>query len=151
VILAAALAASAIVLTRKNEKPLGRDSVTPPGGPTSEVKSADTTRFSRGLDSTKVPAFGASTNVSLTLDSLEKVVSGEVTPNEATLIIRDLEQMKSRIKGNEQIVQAAIVDAMAESSRRNKRAACAALRRVQSIARGTRRARDVAFAMNEAC
>ena len=161
VILAAALAASAIVLTRKNEKPLGRDSVTPPGGPTSEVKSADTTRFSRGLDSTKVPAFGASTNassgtsqpvnVSLTLDSLEKVVSGEVTPNEAALVIRDLEQMKSRIKGNEQIVQAAIVDAMAESSRRNKRAACAALRRVQSIARGTRRARDVAFAMNEAC
>ena len=151
VILAAALAASAIVLTRKNEKPLGRDSVTPPGGSTSEVKSADTTRFSRGLDSTKVPAFGASTNVSLTLDSLEKVVSGEVTPNEATLVIRDLEQMKSRIKGNEQIVQAAIVDALAESSRRNKRAACAALQRVQSIARGTTRARRVAFAMTEAC
>ena len=59
--------------------------------------------------------------------------------------------LKSRIEGNEQIVHAAIVDALAESSRHNKNAACAALRRVQSIAPGTRRARDVSFAMSQAC
>lgn len=153
VILAAAIAASAMVLTRKNDKPLGRDSVTPSGGPTSEVKSSDTTRLSSSLDSTKSPTFGAAhpTNVAAVLDSLEKVVSGEVTPNEAARVIRDLEQMKSRIKGDEQVVHAAIVQAYAESSRRNNTAACAALRRVQSIARRTTRARMVETAMSQSC
>ena len=156
VILAAAIAASAMVLTRKNDKPLGRDSVTPPGGPTSEVKSSDTSRLSRPLDSTKLPGFATGAGagalqVAVVLDSLEKVVSGDLTPNEAARVIRDVEQMQSLINGNEQVVQAAIVDAMAETSRGNKKAACAALRRVRSIAPATRRARQVAFTMREAC
>jgi len=135
VILAAALAASAMVLTRKTETPPTGDGVTPTGGSTSQVKAQSP----------------RSVSVASVLDSLERVVSGDVTPNEAGDVIRVLEQMKSRIEGNEQIVHAAIVDALAESSRHNKNAACAALRRVQSIAPGTRRARDVSFAMSQAC
>jgi hypothetical protein len=79
---------------------------------------------------------------------LEKVVSGDVTPNEAARVIRAVEQMKSRIKGNEQLVQAAIVNALAESSRNNNAAACAALRRVRPIAPGTTRARQVERTMS---
>jgi serine/threonine protein kinase len=164
VILAAALAASAVVLSRKNDKPLtpATDSVTPTGRATSQGKSADTARYAQGVDSSRPGASGAvpsrnetvatsAVDVSARLDSLEKVVSGDVTPNEAARVIRELEQMKSRIKGNEQVVHAAIVDALAESSRRNKRAACAALRRVRPIAPETTRARDVSIMLSQAC
>jgi hypothetical protein len=86
--------------------------------------------------------------VAVALDSLERVVSGDVTPNEAGRVIRALEQMKSRIRGNEQVVQAAVVDALAESSRNDNVAACAALRSVLPIAPGTKRARQVERTMS---
>jgi len=111
------------------------------------------------MDSAPAPAAG-STPVSSTarapqpaevgaaLDSLERVVSGDVTPNEAGRVIRRVEQMKSRIKGDEQLVHAAIVIALAESSRNNNAAACAALRSVQPIAPATTRARQVERTMS---
>jgi predicted Ser/Thr protein kinase len=158
VILIAAIASAAMVYTRR-----GSDGVTTAGRPTSEVGLRDTTRFAQRLDSAKVPAGGGGSTtgssgatspamaVAATLDSLEKVVSGDVTPNEATRVIRDLEQMKSRITGNEQRVQAAVVKALAESSRNNNAAACAALRGVQGIAPSTRRARLVESTMSQSC
>jgi hypothetical protein len=114
------------------------------------------------LDSAKQPATnnGVTTSpvtaprvpdVAATLDSLEKIVSGDVTPNEAAHVIRTLDEMKGRIKGNEQLVQAAIVDAYAESSRNNNGAACKALRRVETIAPQTRRANMVARTMSQSC
>jgi hypothetical protein len=90
-------------------------------------------------------------DVAAALDSLEKVVSGDVTPNEAGRVVRALEQMKSRISGNEQLVQAAVVEALAESSRKDTTAACAALRRVRSIAPRTSRAKMVAFTVTQSC
>jgi hypothetical protein len=90
----------------------------------------------------------AEMGVGVALDSLERVVSGDVTPDEAGRVIRRVEQMKSRIKGNEQLVQAAIVIALAESSRNDNAAACAALRSVQPIAPATTRARQVERTMS---
>jgi hypothetical protein len=59
--------------------------------------------------------------------------------------------MKSSIEGNEQLVHAAIIDALAESSRHDNAAACRALRRVEPIAPGTTRARVFANTLQLAC
>jgi hypothetical protein len=121
---------------------------------------SETSQYAKSLDSTAARTGGASGGPSSTattgpspavgaaLDSLEKVVSGDVTPNEAARVIRAVEQMKSRIKGNEQLVQAAIVNALAESSRNNNAAACAALRGVRPNAPGTTRSRQVERTMS---
>jgi len=150
VTLVAALIGAAMVMNRPSEK---GDGVTPAGSPTSHAKALDTTQYSKampgGAGATKSASDPApSAEVATALDSLERVVSGDVTPNEAARAIRALEQMKSRIEGNEQVVQAAIVDALAESSRNNNRAACAALRSVLPIARQTKRARQVERTMS---
>jgi eukaryotic-like serine/threonine-protein kinase len=149
------LIGAAMVMNRPSGKAFAHDSVTPPGRPTSDAKVPDTSRHRTSLDSTAARTGGASgaasssamtgpsPAVGAALDSLEKVVSGDVTPNEAARVIRAVEQMKSRINGNEQLVQAAIVNALAESSRNNNAAACAALRGVRPIAPGTTRARQV--------
>jgi len=92
-----------------------------------------------------------SADVARALDSLERVVSGDVTPNAAGRVIRSLEEMKSSIEGNEQLVHAAIIDAYAESSRHDNAAACRALRRVEPIAPGTTRARAFANTLQLAC
>ena len=145
-----ALIGAAMVMNRPTEKGNG---VTPAGSATSHARASDTTQYRKELPvgagapkSASEPA--PSAEVATALDSLERVVSGDVTPNEATRVIRALEQMKSRIEGNEQVVQAAIVDALAESSRNNNRAACAALRSVLPIARQTKRARQVERTMS---
>jgi serine/threonine-protein kinase len=162
VILVAALVSAAMVYRRDGDKPSTRDSVTPAGRATSDKGLRDTARFRQPLDSAKQPATnnGVTTSpvtaprvpdVAATLDSLEKIVSGDVTPNEAAHVIRTLDEMKGRIKGNEQLVQAAIVDAYAESSRNNNGAACKALRRVETIAPQTRRANMVARTMSQSC
>jgi predicted Ser/Thr protein kinase len=129
--------------------------VTPAGRPTSEVSPAgNTDRLSKQMDtaafSKTLPAVDAAAAsrasaaaVAARLDSLEKIVSGDVTSDVAGDIIRELEQMRGRIKGNEQLVHAAVVRALAEGSRNDNAAACAALRSVQSIAPGTRRAKEV--------
>jgi serine/threonine-protein kinase len=149
------LIGAAMVMNRPGEKALANDSVTPPRQAPSHPKVSDSSRYRSPLDSSAARTGGASGAASSTattgpslavgaaLDSLEKVVSGDVTPNEAARVIRAVEQMKSRIKGNEQLVQAAIVNALAESSRNNNAAACAALRGVRPIAPGTTRARQV--------
>ena len=150
VTLVAALIGAAMVMNRPSEKGEG---VTPSGSPTSHAKAPAAAQYSKeipgGAGATKSASEPApSADVATALDSLERVVSGDVTPNEATRVIRALEQMKSRIEGNEQVVQAAIVDALAESSRNNNRAACAALRSVLPIARQTKRARQVERTMS---
>jgi hypothetical protein len=89
--------------------------------------------------------------VTAVLDSLEQVVSGDVTPSQAAKVISTLEQMRDRISGNEQRVQAAVVDALAESSRNNKAAACTALRNVERIAPTTTRAKRVSFTVSQSC
>jgi hypothetical protein len=89
--------------------------------------------------------------VAPTLDSLEKVAFGQdLTPNEADRVVRTLAAMKPQITGDEQVVQAAIIEAMAESSRKDQRAACAALHRVEKIAPGTPRARMFATTLSVA-
>jgi hypothetical protein len=159
VILVAALVSAAMVYRRDGDKPATRDSVTPAGRATSDKGLRDSSaRFKQPLDTAKVPGAnntgGAASrvpDVAATLDSLEKIVSGDVTPNEAARVIRTLDEMKGRIKGDEQLVQAAIVDAFAESSRHNNGAACRALRSVKEIAPGTTRKRMVANAMSQSC
>jgi hypothetical protein len=153
---------AAMVYRRDSGKVSTRDSVTPAGSTPSDKGLRDTGRFAQPLDTTKGPGTnnggGAPSgtpsrlrDVAATLDSLEKVVSGDVTPNEATRVIRTLDEMKGRIKGNEQLVQAAMVDALAESSRRDNAAACRALRGVKSIAPATRRARSYATTVSLSC
>lgn len=151
------LVGAAMALNRQGQP--RRDSVTPSGPATSDGKVPGSKQYAKGMDSSALASTGLGTTrgidatlpsaaVTAALDSLERVVSGDVTPNEAARVIRGLEQMKSRIKGNEQVVQAAIVDALAESSRNNNVAACAALRSVLPIAPGTKRARQVERTMS---
>ena len=153
------LIAAAMVMNRPASRAAAADSVTPARPATSDVKVSDTSRYNRPIDSTPAPAAGSNpasstartpplAEVAATLDSLEKLVTGDVTPGEARRVIRRVEQMKSRIKGNEERVQAAIVIALAESSRNDNEAACAALRSVQPIASATTRARQVARTMS---
>jgi len=151
VILIAALASAAMVYRRDSGKRSPRDSVTPAGGSTSDKGLRDTAKYGQPIASTARGGASPATDVAATLDSLERIVSGDVTPNEAARVIRALEEMKSRITGNEQVVRAAIVDALAQSSRHDNAAACAALRRVQPIASRTTRARMVANAMSQSC
>jgi hypothetical protein len=103
----------------------------------------DSSLGSRMAPDPAAEAGASAASVSASLDSLETVVSGDATPADAARVLRDLEQMRGRIKGNEQVVHAAIVRAFAEGSRKDNAAACAALRGVRSIAPGTRWARDV--------
>lgn len=157
------LIGTAMVMNRPAPREAGHDSVTPSGRPTSDVRTLDTTRSRQPMNSARLsgagtggaartsPATMASPAVGAALDSLEKVVSGDVSPNEATRVVSALEQMKDRVTGNEQVVQAAIVEALAESSRSNKAAACAALRRVQPIAPTTTRAKMVSFTVSQSC
>jgi serine/threonine-protein kinase len=157
--LVAVLIGAAMVMNRPGGRASAADSVTPARPATSDVKVSDTSRFAQRIDSARAPSAGSNpasstaraplpAEVGAALDSLERVVSGDVTPNEAGRVIRRVEQMKSRIKGNEQLVQAAIVIALAESSRNDNAAACAALRSVQPIAPATTRARQVERTMS---
>ena len=161
VTLVAALIGAAMVMNRPGEKANG---VTPAGSPTSHVKASDTTQYSNAMASNVAkPGEGRAgvtksiseprptVDVARALDSLERVVSGDVTPNEAGRVIRSLEEMKSSIEGNEQLVHAAIIDALAESSRHDNAAACRALRRVEPVAPGTTRARVFANTLQLAC
>jgi serine/threonine protein kinase len=148
-VLLVVLIGAAMVMNRSAGPAAAADSVTPARPAPSDVKALDTSRYARRIDSAAAPAAGLGVaGVAAALDSLEKVVSGDVTPNEAGRVIRRVEQMKSRIKGNEQLVQAAIVIALAESSRNDNAAACAALRSVQPIAPATTRARQVERTMS---
>jgi serine/threonine-protein kinase len=160
VTLVAALIGAVMVMNRPT---VNGDGVTPAGSPTSHVKALDTTQYSKAIASNVAqPEGGAgatksvstarsSADVARALDSLERVVSGDVTPNAAGRVIRSLEEMKSSIEGNEQLVHAAIIDALAESSRHDNAAACRALRRVEPIAPGTTRARVFANTLQLAC
>lgn len=157
-VLVAVLIGAAMVMNRPGAKAAAADSVTPERPAPSDGKVSDTSRYRQRIDS--APALPAGNPTSTTvrtpppadvgaaLDSLEKLVSGDVTPAEAGRVIRRVEQMKGRIKGDEQLVQAGIVIALAESSRGNNAAACAALRSVQPIAPVTTRARQVERTMS---
>ena len=160
IVLAAGIA-SAAILSRRSSPAAAVDSVTPAGHATSGVKPRDTVRAAGQIDSVTSTtgnrgpstsgAAPTTVNVRAVLDSLENIVAGDVSPNEAGRVLQALEQMKSRIKGNEQIVQAAVIEAYAESSRRNDARACAALRRVESIAPGTTKAKAVATTLSSSC
>ncbi len=162
IILAAGIA-SAAMLSHKDGPPaqVSKDSVTPAGAATSGVKPRDTGRAAAQIDSVTptTAAHGTSTSgmppttvsVRAVLDSLEKVVAGDVSVDQAGRVLRTLEQMKSRIKGNEQIVQAAVIEALAQGSRHDNEKACAALRRVETIAPSTRNARTVATTLSSSC
>ena len=159
VTLVVVLIGATMVMNRPAGTAAAADSVTPAGRATSDGKVPDASLYARRMDSASARVAGSSpassaaptpplSDVGATLDSLEKVVSGDVTPDEARRVIRHVEQMKSRIKGSEQLVQAAIVIALAESSRNRNTAACAALRSVQPIAPATTRARQVERTMS---
>jgi serine/threonine-protein kinase len=157
-VLVAVLIGAAMVMNRPDGKAAAADSVTPARPATSDGKVPDTSRYRQRIDSAPALPAGNPTSstvrtpspveVGAALDSLEKVVSGDVTREEAGRVIRRVQEMKSRIKGDEQLVHAAIVIAFAESSRGNNQAACAALRSVQPIAPATTRARMVARTMS---
>lgn len=145
--------ASAMVLRRDGAKTAETVNVTDSGRAPSPVSPPrDTTRYAGPIESSAATKASATpegetrpstAETSEKLDSLETVASGNITAERATSVIRELDQMGGRIKGNEQLVHAAIVRALAEGSRKNNAAACTALRGVQSIAPGTSRAKDV--------
>lgn len=146
--------ATAMVLRRDAGKVQQAGNVTTPLQSPSDVSPPrDPTRYAARTDSTpaKTPpvtnraaaAPTRTTAVSGTLDSLEKVVSGDATPEQAAGVLRELQQMRGRINGNDQLVHAAIVKALAEGSRKNNAAACSALRAVRTMAPGTRWAHQV--------
>jgi serine/threonine-protein kinase len=163
-VLAAALIGAMVVMRGPGGSAVKQDSVTPLGRPTSDVRKPDTIGTAQQRNSVKLAGTVASgssaqrsvatpppADVTAMLDSLEKIVSHDVTPNEAASVVRTLEQMKDRISGNEQRVQAAVIDALAESSRNRPAAACAALRNVQSIAPTTTRKNMVNYAVGQSC
>jgi serine/threonine-protein kinase len=120
--------ATAMVMRRDGPKLGDTVNVTPAGRPPSDVS----------------PPKDTAAEVSAALDSLERVLSAvDATPAQAGDALRALEQMRGRIRVNEQVVQAGVVEAFAQSIRHHQAAACAALRRVESAARTTRRARVV--------
>jgi protein kinase-like protein len=145
--------ATAMVLQRKGTDQQPGNVTTPVQGPSKMSPGRDSTRYSARTDSVpakaepvsgRVVVAGAPTiDIPAKLDSLEKVVSGDATPAQAAGVLRELQQMRGRINGNDQLVHAAIVRAFAEGSRKNNAAACAALRGVRSIAPGTRWAHQV--------
>ena len=150
--------ATAMMMRRDPPKPHEPDNVTPAGQAPSEVSpSRDTTRYAGRIDTPaskaqpvvdpEVAARARAAEVSAQLDSLEKVVSGDITSAEADAVLRDLQHMRGRIRGNEQVVQAGIVEAFAQSTRHDQAKACAALRRVEPVARTTRRANQVTTAI----
>jgi serine/threonine-protein kinase len=153
VILIAALLTAAMVYRRDSEKSAVRDSVTQVASTPSDKGLRDTAKFSQPVETTATPRGSAPglADVGKMLDSLEQIVEGSVSPNEATRVIRTLEEMSLRIKGNEQLVHAAIVDALAEGSRHNNTAACVALGRVRTLAPKTTRARQFAYTDSVAC
>ena len=148
VILIAASLGAAMVYRRDGNKPVDRynSSVTQAAATPSVRGPQDSTAAAQRGDTTAVPARiePSLADVGKALDSLEKIVEGNVSPNEAARVVRTLEEMSPRIQGKEQLVQAAIVDALAEGSRGNDRAACAALSRVRTIAPSTKRAHQFA-------
>jgi serine/threonine-protein kinase len=161
VILVAALLTAAMVYRRDTNKGAIRDSVTLPANATSEKGPSGANKFVAAIDTTKLPGPTGTTpagnaptraiNVVPTLDSLEKVAFGQdLTPNEAARVVRTLTAMKPQITGDEQVVQAAIIEALAESSRKNQAAACAALHRVEKIAPRTSRGRTFANTLSVA-
>jgi serine/threonine protein kinase len=136
-----------------------RDSVTPTGRTTSDGKKLDTLGAAGSIGQLPPANNGqgtsasgaATTSIATRLDSLERVVSGDVTADEASRVLRALNEMKSSIHGNEQLVQAAVVEAFAQSSLHENDAACKALRRVEKIAPGTKQARSVARTLSQSC
>jgi serine/threonine-protein kinase len=150
--------ATAMVMRRDPGKVRQSGNVTPAGQAPSDVSPPrDTTRYAGPVDSSAFrsrpavdpeAAAGVGTAaVSEALDSLAKVVSGDATPAQAEGVLRELHQMRGRIRGDQQIVQAGIVEAFAQSTRHHQAEACAALRRIEPAARGTRRATYVTTAI----
>ena len=145
---------TAMVMRRDGSPGQQPVNVTPAGQtPSDGSPPRDTTRSAARTDSVPAAARPAVdreaaprasvADVSARLDSLEKIVSGDVTPAQAADVVRELQQMRGRIKGNDQVVHAAVVKALAEGSRKDNAAACAALRAVRTIAPGTRWAHEV--------
>jgi serine/threonine-protein kinase len=143
--------ATAMMMRRDGGKVQQTGNVTTSGqAPSSVSPPRDTIRYAARTDSVApkvLPDRQAAESqvdaVSATLDSLEKVVSGDATSAQAGGVLRALQQMRGRINGNDQLVHAAIVRALAEGSRKDNAAACAALRDVRTIAPGTRWAHQV--------
>jgi hypothetical protein len=148
-------------------EPAPRDSVTPAGRPTSDVKPSEAGRFAGQIDSAQLPpkpggsgvasvsgTVPTKADVTKQLDSLEQIVDRiTVTPNEAGQVLHALSRMTSSISANEQRVQAALVEALARSTLQDSGAACQALRRVQPIAErsNSKSARRVKFTLGQSC
>lgn len=151
---------TAMVMRRDASKRQQAGNVTTSGQAPSDVSPPrDTTRYAARTDSAPAGNQGvvdrgavaraSAVNVSARLDSLEKVVEADdATPAQADGVLRELQHMRGRIHGNEQIVQAGIVEAYAQSTRHHQVEACSALRRIEPAARTTPRARFVATAIS---
>jgi hypothetical protein len=154
VILVAASLGAAMVYRRDSNKAVVRDSsVTQPTTTPSVTGPQDSARTAQRTDTTTVPrnVEPRLADVGKTLDSLEQIVEGKLSPSGAARVIRTVEEMSPRIKGNEQVVQAAIVKAIALSTRGDNKAACAALGGVRDIARKTSRAHQFAYTDSSSC
>lgn len=155
VILVAASLGAAMVYRRDGNKQVDHynSPVTQAAAPPSVTGSLDSVAPAKRGDTAAVPRSVEApvADVGKTLDSLEKIVEGNASATQAASVIRTLEEMSPRIQGKEQLVHAAMVDALAEGSRGNNRAACAALSRVRKIAPSTSRARQFAYTDSASC
>jgi eukaryotic-like serine/threonine-protein kinase len=153
VILVAASLGAAMVYRRDPGKSVVPDSVTHRSAAPSVTGPQDSAKTRQLADTTAVPNVEKRlADVGKTLDSLEQIVEAtNVSPNEAARVIRHVEEMNPRIQGNEQVVKAAYVNALAYSSRGDNKSACAALRQVRTIAPKTSLASVFANAQRLAC
>jgi serine/threonine-protein kinase len=151
VILIAASLGATMVYRHDSNRSIARDSVTQAANTPSDKGLQGTERYSHVDSTTARGVEPRLADVGKMLDSLERIVEGNVSPNEAAHVIQTVEAMSPRIQGNEQLVHAAIVDALAEGSRGNNKAACAALSRVRSIAPSTTRAHRFAYTDSASC
>ena len=153
VILVAAVVTAAMVYRRDSNGRVTPDSVTQAANAPSDKGLQGTERYSQHVDST--PSRGVQTqlaDVGKTLDSLEQIVEAtDVGPNAAASVVRTVEEMSPRIQGNERLVKAAYVKALAFSSRGDNKSACVALRQVRAIAPKTTLARVFARTEGLAC
>ena len=129
VTLVAALAAAALVMM-KGDASAGRSVVTPAGDTASQTGA--------GIDAS--------------LDSLERIVSGvTVSRDDAGNVLRELARVQGSVQTDKQIVHAAIVRAMAQSSLQDSTSACRTLRDVEPIATKTEFRKRVSTTIGVAC
>ena len=135
VTLVAALVVGALVMMN-GDASAGRSVVTPAGNTASQSGASA----------------GDSALTARQLDSLDNIVRGStVSRDAAEKVLNELGRLQGNLRSDDQIVKAAMVRALALSSRKDSLAACRTLHEVEALATKTRFKNQVSVAIGIAC